>query len=966
MTSPAPVEFGKYTLLRPLGRPGGTVWLAAGGSGHDTHLCVVKRAVAPVDAAFAGHFREQARALLALDHPNLVRLVDAGQVYGDLFLAMELVEGRDLRAVEARASIRRKPLPLGVVLHVGQELCRGLAHAHARGIAHRNLAPANVVLAWAGGVKLVDFALPWTPRAEAAWLAPEAQAGRQGDLRTDVWGVGAILWELLAGRPFPGWRPDRELPPPSRFATVPPGLETAVMRALAAEPAARPARAEELGATLAAMIGGAAAILGPSDRAMVAAFLRELFADEIARDRSEGERLVSEVAAQRPPSSLPGPVASPPPRPTDSGVPPIDGRLMEEEDVPGDPDAEHYVGQVIGGRYRVISVLGQGGMGWVYEVEHIELGKRLALKVLLPRYSRQAHLVQRFRQEARAASTIGHPNIVDVTDFGTTSDGNFYFVMEKLEGVELGMALYHERRLPPERAVHVAVQMCRALAAAHAVGIIHRDLKPENVFLTTREGEADFVKVLDFGIAKGRDEANPHGRRGAAMGTPEYMAPEQAAGKPVDGRIDVYSVGAILYEMVTGQPPHVGPTAIDIINRKGKEPPRPVRELNPAAPEALERVILACLEIEPERRPQTMAELEYELTKCMRGRSLAVAQLLGIRAGQQGDAPWPVDPPAPVPIEVPPSPTPSLTPEPAPSVAALESAPLDRAEAKAAAAGGAPALAPVEVPRLEPELRPEPEEAPRPHAAQRVPWAAVFAGAALISCVAGGVIAWRWRRLEAQVARLPEASRLQMAVQGSPSDAGAPSPKAPRPSTATAGPRAPEVAVRHAVVETLEEWARRALDGGRLIAPPGDNLKELLERIDAADPGNATAAALRTRAAGALRQRAGDGGEGVDDLRALAELDPADASVRARLGRALADRATRRAMKHQIEEALADGAGAVELLPDDAAVRGAYADALWAAGRRDAAADQYRRVLAVNAGDGHAKRRLSEAEKRHH
>src|SRR5262249_30478800 len=169
-------------------------------------------------------------------------------------------------------------------------------------------------------------------------------------------------------------------------------------------------------------------------------------------------------------------------------------------------DSANLIGHLLDGRYKVLSLIGEGGMGRVYLAQHAEIGKRVALKVLHPVYSRTPEVVERFRREARAASKIGHPNIVDVTDSGTTPEGNVYFVMEYLEGVELAKVIAEGGALAIERALHVASQICKAVAAAHARGIIHRDLKPENIFLITREGVADFVKVLDFGIAKSAAE----------------------------------------------------------------------------------------------------------------------------------------------------------------------------------------------------------------------------------------------------------------------------------------------------------------------------------------------------------------------------------------------------------------------------------------------------------------------------
>ncbi len=199
-----------------------------------------------------------------------------------------------------------------------------------------------------------------------------------------------------------------------------------------------------------------------------------------------------------------------------------------------------FTGRVIDNRYRVIRKIGEGGMGTVYAGEHVEIGKDVAIKILHPAYSTQQDLVERFRREARAASRIGHPHIIDVTDFGETEDGCAYFVMEHLDGIDLADVLSHERRLAPERACQIAIQICRALAAAHAAGVIHRDLKPENIFLVARDGQADFVKVLDFGIARSMGRARRLTNPGVAMGTPEYMAPEQAEGGAVDQRSDIY------------------------------------------------------------------------------------------------------------------------------------------------------------------------------------------------------------------------------------------------------------------------------------------------------------------------------------------------------------------------------------------------------------------------------------------
>ena len=204
-------------------------------------------------------------------------------------------------------------------------------------------------------------------------------------------------------------------------------------------------------------------------------------------------------------------------------------------------------------------------------------------------------------------------------DFGTTDDGCAYFIMEHLDGIDLADVLSHERRLDANRSCEITIQICRALAAAHAAGVIHRDLKPENIFLVARDGQADFVKVLDFGVARSAGRTNRLTNPGIAMGTPEYMAPEQAAGGVTDHRSDIYSVGALLYEMVTGQPPQ----------KRDGDPIGP-RALRLQLSEDLDRIVVRALAHDPAQRYQSMAQLEYDLVKTLWGRTRAVADLLGL------------------------------------------------------------------------------------------------------------------------------------------------------------------------------------------------------------------------------------------------------------------------------------------------------------------------------------------------
>jgi eukaryotic-like serine/threonine-protein kinase len=309
---------------------------------------------------------------------------------------------------------------------------------------------------------------------------------------------------------------------------------------------------------------------------------------------------------------------------------PHDGSATEE--LPEEPTGDPLLGAVIDGRYQVEARIGEGGMGIVYLAIHTVLGKRLALKVLRGEMARDADVVQRFIQEAQTASSIGHPNIVDINDFGRLPDGAVYFVMEYLDGEALTDLIGRGGSLPMREAILIIQQIASALGAAHARGIVHRDLKPDNVFILRRQGEP-VVKVLDFGIAKVGGAGAKLTRTGMVFGTPHYMSPEQAAGQGVDGRTDIYALGIIMYEMFTGRVPFDADTFMGILSKHMFESPIPPGNISDGRQlGALEDVILHALAKKPEQRYPDMEALLADLARVQAGGEVNIGGRPGVRA----------------------------------------------------------------------------------------------------------------------------------------------------------------------------------------------------------------------------------------------------------------------------------------------------------------------------------------------
>ncbi len=516
-------------------------------------------------------------------------------------LALEsMQDGRLAIVTEVRRPVglllrEQTPLTPNDAATITHGIAKALQAVHAAGLVHGRVDPTSVRVgggppAWLPELAgLTEAQVPGEP--PTTWAAPEVVAGMPPGPGADVYSLGRLLLALLHG--------DVDVAP-----DTPP-----------------PAKAAYFGNVLRSCLAPTAELRYPTAQHVLKA-LGLVNATFVGPPRVPSQEL---PAVPAPPSPGEAPEAE----------------VLEMQLVP--------VGL---GPWELETLLGEGAMGQVYRARHKTLGRRAAIKLLRPELYRSPELVQRFFQEATTVNRINHEHIVQITDFvqedGPHGPKAVYCVMELLEGESLSTRL-SRAPLAIVRAVHIARQVCDALGAAHAVGIVHRDVKTENVLLLTRGGDPDYVKVLDFGVAKllGGEGKGPmvSTMDGAIIGTPSAMAPEQAAGSEVDHRIDVYATGVLLYEMLTGRVPFDEGNFAALVVKIMSAPPPPLPPQTPRGepiPPALAAVVLQCLAKTPQERPQSMAEL-----------SAALAQALTPGA-EPRPLPTPAKPaPSPAPVETP-------------------------------------------------------------------------------------------------------------------------------------------------------------------------------------------------------------------------------------------------------------------------------------------------------------------------
>jgi serine/threonine protein kinase/Tol biopolymer transport system component len=546
-------------------------------------------------------FIREARAASALDHPNICAVYEIDETPdGALFIAMALCEGETLRDRLARG-----PLPVGDAVAIAEQVAAGLARAHSRGIVHRDVKPANVIVAPDGRVKLVDFGIAkladqsrltraGSTVGTAGYMSPEQLHGEEPDPRTDVWSLGVVIYEMVTGHsPFEAESETEMVKAILRRAQrpmatlrpgVPPALERIVERALAKRLEDRTASMDAMSAELRSLASG----LATPSRA------------------SDPDRTVVEVPAPFPP-----PPPLPPPQPE---------------------TREGLHGQAIG-PYEILEILGGGGMGVVYKARDTRLARIVALKFLPPELTRDRESKLRFEQEARAASSLDHPNLCTILEMGEAPDGRLYMAMPCYDGETLRRKI-ERGPLAVEEAVDIALQIARGLAKAHRNGIIHRDVKPANLIVTS-DG---VVKILDFGLAKLAGSA-AISRTGSSAGTPAYMSPEQARGDEVDPRTDLWSLGVVLYEMLTGRRPFRGEREQAVIYSILHERAQPLRELRPEVPPELARIVDRLMAKAPEDRYPSVEEAIADL-RTLQGGATATTWIVGTQPPARRVRPW--------------------------------------------------------------------------------------------------------------------------------------------------------------------------------------------------------------------------------------------------------------------------------------------------------------------------------------
>ncbi|HXI13723.1 MAG TPA: protein kinase [Thermoanaerobaculia bacterium] len=576
-------EIGGYKVLDKIGQGGmGAIYLAeelALGRRVAIKMVVGKLATDPQSR---GRFLREARALATVEHPNVVRIYSYGEIEGEAYLVMEFIDGETL----ADRITRHGPLSVGDSLRTLRQILEALEAAWERSIVHRDVKPANILIDRRNRVHVADFGLAKPIHLTSTdasltqagymlgtphYVAPEQALGKPVDFRADVYSCGILLYEMLTGnRPFEGTTPfgivaqhlNDPLPPVrEKRSDVPVQVVRLLEWMTEKAPSKRPASYAEIVSTLDGILEG----------------------------------------------------TSPDPVENSGAVTAIQAAIGHQ---PGMIDTLNH--------YQIKRKLGSGGMGEVYLAEDTKLHRPVAIKVLPAEFASNPERRARFLQESHAASVLNHPNVSVIYEVGESAEGKIFIAMEYIEGVTLSQARSN-RTMESAEILDIAIQASDALDEAHSRGITHRDIKSANIMLTAR----GHVKVLDFGLAKvhvadpeSEDDGDTKIKTSPGLvGTCSYMSPEQALGRPTDARSDLFSLGIVLYELLTGHLPFVGKTTSETIEKIIHTQPDPIARFNYSLPPELERIIRKLLEKEPGRRYQSARELHVDLKNLKRDSS---------------------------------------------------------------------------------------------------------------------------------------------------------------------------------------------------------------------------------------------------------------------------------------------------------------------------------------------------------
>jgi len=558
---PGAVLGDRYEIIKSLGEGGmGAVYKA---TDRELDRLVALKVIRP---ELAGHpeilrrFKQELILARQVTHKNVIRIFDLGMADGRKFITMEYIEGRDLKSI----LVERKKIPASEAVPIIRQICRGLEAAHTEGVVHRDLKPQNIMVDAGGRVWVMDFGLARSMELAGMtrtgalmgtpdYMSPEQARAEKVDARSDLFSLGIIFYEMITG--------------------------------------VLPFQAETLMATLLKRVQEKAAPpceLDPAiPRQLSAVVMKCLEVDREKRYQTTGEML-ADLGGDSSSGSGSGAVAQ------------ADAISL----------AEIQPGAQFGPRYTIESLIGEGGMGKVYKAHDNDLDRTVALKLVRPELASDPSSMQRFKQELLLASRISHRNILRIHDLGDVG-GVKFISMAYIQGHDLHDVLVASGRMPTARALNIAKQLAGALDAAHSEGVVHRDLKPRNVLIDA----ADHVYVSDFGLAKSleSESATAMTRAGEILGTPRYMSPEQAESKPADHRSDLYSLGVILFEMVTGDAPFGGNSTLQVMYQHVTAKPKDPKAANPELADYLAKVILRCLEKNPAERYQSAREVLHDL-----------------------------------------------------------------------------------------------------------------------------------------------------------------------------------------------------------------------------------------------------------------------------------------------------------------------------------------------------------------